>query len=119
MGKADEAEKQLSILAERARVAETAVDILQRQLEAKEMLVDSMIEDQQGCSRQSSVESLNIDTLMKDEPANGQEEEDSCGWCDVDHGGSEHETDILPAKKDKHKSISHRETPSEPRNVRV
>ena len=59
VGKAKEAKKQLSLLTERAQVAETSVDILQRQLDAKDMLVDSMIEDQQG-SRQSSVESLNI-----------------------------------------------------------
>ena len=78
------------------------------------MLVDSMIEDQQGCSRQSSVESLNINSLMRDELANGKEGKDFGGWCDVDHRGSEHETDILPTKKDKN-----RETFSEPESVRV
>lgn len=98
--KAEEAEKQLSVLAERAQVAESSVDILRRQLDAKEMFV----EDQQG-SRQSSIEIFNIDSdaPMKDGSATGDEE--FSGWS----GGE-------AAKKP---STSYRETPSEPESVRV
>ena len=108
--KAVETEKQISVLAERARVAETSVDMLQRH---------STTEDQQG-PRQSSVESFNVDTLdtlMKDESATGKGDEEFGEWGEVDHHrGSGDETDTLPAKKDRRPQIksgialSYRET---------
>jgi len=87
VGRAEDSEKQISVLAERALVAEKAVDMLQRHLDAKEMLVDSIIEDQQVL-RQTSLDNLNINVLMKDEEFSG-------GWCDADDGAH-----ILAAMKD-------------------